>query len=109
MVEPPAEVVSALGVAAYPGARMLKGFTAMRSEAGASVMIDYVFFTPDPATKVRDFYASKLTAARPGDPAMEKMGAYIVKGTNANGEPVTVQARTLGAKTNFHFVVTKKK
>lgn len=109
LIAPPADVVAALGVDVYPGTRMLKGFTAMRSDVGDRVAVDYIFFTTDPAVKVRDFYAGKLTASKPGDPAMEKMGAYVVKGTNANGEEVQIQARTLGAKTSFHFVVTKKK
>ena len=109
LVAPSADVIAALGADVYPGARMLKGFAAMRSEAGGRSTVDYIFFTPDPAPKVREFYAGKLAAAKPGDPMMEKMGAYVVKGTNANGDEVTVQARATGTKTDFHFIVTKKK
>ena len=109
LIAPPADVVSALGADVYPGARMLKGFAAMHSDVGDRSTVDYVFFSTDPAVKIRDFYASKLSAVQPADPAFEKMGAYVVKGTNANGDEVAVQARGLGAKTTVHFVVTKKK
>lgn len=109
MIAPPADVVGALGVEVYPGARMLKGFTAMRSEANGRSTVDYIFFTPDAAAKVRDFYAQKLTDVKPNDPTFEKTGVYIVKGTNANGDEVHIQARSHGEKTDFHFVITKKK
>ncbi|HEY5934539.1 MAG TPA: hypothetical protein VIU61_07890 [Kofleriaceae bacterium] len=109
LIDPPADVIAALGVEVYPGARMLKGFTAMRTEAKDHFSVDYIFFTTDPAAKVRDFYAGKLTAVKPTDPMFEKMGTFVVKGTNANGEDVHVQSRSLGAKTDFHFVITKKK
>ena len=109
LIAPPADVVAALGVDVYPGARMLKGFTAMRTEAKDHFSVDYIFFTTDPAVKVRDFYTGKLTAVKPGDPMFEKMGTYVVKGTNANGDAVHVQTSTHGTKTDFHFVITKKK
>jgi hypothetical protein len=109
LIAPPADVIAALGADVYPGARMLKGFTAMRTEANGRSTVDYIFFTSDPAAKVRDFYASKLAAVKPGDPMFEKMGTYVVKGTNANGDEVHVQTSTHGTKTDFHFVITKKK
>ena len=104
LVDPPADVVAAIGADVYPGAKMMKSFKVMTT--GSSV--DYVFFTKDEPGKVRAFYLGKLTAAKPGDPVMEKMGAFVVKGTNAKGEAVTVQAQGQAGRTNVHFVVTTK-
>lgn len=104
LVDPPANVVSAMGADVYPGAKMMKSFEAMTINRS----VDYVFFTKDEPANVRAFYASKLTAAQLGDPVAEKAGVFIVKGTNSKGEAVAVQAQGQAGRTNVHFVVTKK-
>jgi len=104
LIDPPPDVVAALGAEVYPGAKVLKSMKAVRGEG----RVDYVFFTSDAPQKVRDFYEGKLAKAHRGDAVMEKMNAFVVKGTNTNGDQVTVQAQGHGEKTTFHFVVSRK-
>jgi len=104
LIDPPPDVVAALGAEVYPGARVLKSMKAVRGEG----RVDYVFFTSDSPQKVRDFYEGKLAKAHRGDAVMEKMNAFVVKGTNTNGDQVTVQAQGHGEQTTFHFIVSKK-
>jgi hypothetical protein len=107
LVAPPAEVVAGLGAEVYPGARMLKSFKAVRSDPSIP-RVDYIFFAKDPPKTIQDFYKARLTDSSYGDPAMEKMGGFVVKGKNSRGEEVTVQAQGRGELTTFHFVVLEK-
>ncbi|MEQ1932871.1 MAG: hypothetical protein ABL962_03190 [Fimbriimonadaceae bacterium] len=108
LVEPSAEVVDALGAEVFPGARVMKYMKAVKSEVSGKVLMDYIFFSTDEAQKIQEFYVSKLSGGRKGEPMMEKMGAFIAKGTNSKGQEVVVQAQGLKEKTTFHYVVTLK-
>lgn len=70
--------------------------------------MDYIFFSTDEAQKIQEFYVSKLSGGRKGEPMMEKMGAFIAKGTISKGQEVVVQSQGLKEETTFHYVVTLK-
>ncbi len=105
-MDPPADLIEAIGAEVYPGARVLNFMKALKSEVAGKVMMDYVFFSNDDAKKIRDFYVGKLTDGKNGEEMMEKMGTFVAKGKNSKGQEVVVQASGIKGKTTFHYVVT---
>ncbi|HLG42742.1 MAG TPA: hypothetical protein VI643_05205 [Planctomycetota bacterium] len=108
-VEPPAALVESLGVEAYPDAKVMKSFASFTKEKADSTYRDVVFFTRDHASKVGEFYKSRLKDPKQIGESLRSMDLFVIDGTNSRGEKVRVQAQTVKDITSFHVILVKPK
>ena len=106
-MNPPADLVAATGIDAYPGAKVMKFVKAVKSTVRDTTLYDTIYFVNDAPEKVIAFYQDKLPeAVREDMPA--GTGIFILKGKNRDGWPTTVRAAGQQGRTNIHVVVEKK-
>lgn len=102
----PSDLAASMGVEAYPGARVLKSMTGVKGGTPGESYRDIIFFTHDHASKVAEFYKTRLVEAKSVGDLMEKMNV-LVDGKNSKGENVRVQAQTMADPTHVHFIIRK--
>jgi hypothetical protein len=104
-VDPPAELVSSLGVEPYPGAKVFKSLTGVKK---GDAYRDVMFFTTDSAAKVGEFYKTKLKNAKPVAAELQNENLCVLDGQNEKGDKVRIQAQSQKGRTHIHVVTQKK-
>ena len=108
LIDPPAKLIAESGVDAYPGAKVLRGASAVRGGAEDD-FLDVVYFTNDDGKKVFEFYRMRLLEPEVIGENLQKSGVYCIDGKNAAGDEMRIQAHTINGKTNIHVIRRPKK
>ena len=91
------------GMAAYPGAEVLKSASAAENNGEAMMQMK----TADDKAKVMEYYSNQFTAAGVTGAAMAEDGAQsTVSGTTSDGQAVSVKVQGMGADGNLIMVTS---
>ena len=107
-IDPPASLVAESGIDAYPGAKVMRGVSAVKGGAEDD-FLDVVYFTNDDGKKVFEFYRLRLLEPKVVGEDLQKSGVYCIDGKNAEGDEMRIQAHTIKGRTNVHVIRRKKK